>query len=171
MWIEKSRNERADDVMNIINQIMKETPDRFWFCSEQEGIDVQQLHVKLPVLEEDVLYDIRIVTAQLKAARMAAYELGQSAGQRIAVTPSLIDKMGLLREESFDLRNDHDDGILIDIVVDADGITHQVVDDLLLAFRNNGYVPPCMRSLNPMVLARRILEARDNKKLEHYPLI
>lgn len=171
MWIEQSRDERADDVMRVVNLIMEETPDRFWFSTEQEGIEVQQLHVKLPVLEEDLLYDIRIVTAQLKAARLAAFELGQVAGQRIAVTPSLIDLMGLLREESFELRNDHDDGILIEIVVDAEGITHEVVDELLLAFRNNGYVPPVMRAINPMVMAQRLLDARTNQQLDHYPLI
>ena len=172
MWIEKTRDERSEDVLHIVNRIMDETPDRFWFCTVQEGEDVQSLHVKLPVIEEAVLYDIRIITAQLKAARMAAFEMGQVAGQRIAVTPSLVDLMGLLlHEESFELRNDHEDGIRIDIVVDAPGITHEVVDELLLSFRNNDYVPPVMRPLNPMVLAQRMVEARNNKKLEHYPLI
>jgi hypothetical protein len=171
MWIELSRDERACDVRRVINQIVEETPDRFWFCEQQEGEDVQLLHVMLPVLDEDLLYDIHIITAQLKAARMAAFELGQTKGQRLRVTPSLLDLMGMLREESFELRNDHDDGIFIEIVVDAPGITHQVVDDLLLAFRNNDYVPPVMRAVNPMVLAQRMLEARDSKKLDNYPLI
>lgn len=171
MWIEQRRDVRTEDVMQIVNRINEETPDRFWFCTEQEGEDVQQLHVKLPVVEEALLYDIYIVTAQLKAARQAAYELGQVPGQRLAVTPALIDLMGIVREESFELRNDHDEGILIEIVVDAVGITHEVVDNLLLAFRKNGYVPPTMRPINPMALAQRMIDARSNKKLEHYPLI
>jgi hypothetical protein len=171
MWIEKPRRERAEDVHFIVNMIRQDTPDRFWFSDEQDGPDVQLLRVKLPVIEDDVLYDIVLITAQLKAAQLIAYDMGQRPGDRLAATPTLLNRLNIIREESFEIRNNHTDGIAIEIIVDEDGITHSLVDDLLGKFKRNGYVPLMMRSINPMTLAQRIIQARDDKKLDNYVLV
>ncbi|WP_241032707.1 hypothetical protein ACOK4R_35515 (plasmid) [Pseudomonas fluorescens] len=169
-WIEQSREERAIDVKRVFNRILSESPDRIWLSKVQEGPQTQFVHLQLPVTNEDVLYDFHVMTAQLKASQMAAYELGQQPGQRLAIIPALLDRLGMVPEESFEIRNDHDTGIRVDVILDVDGLTHEVIEGMLLTFIHNEYVPPRLRPINPVTLVNRMLSVRDEGLAHNFPL-
>lgn len=169
-WIEQSREDRAADVKKIVTRIINESPDRIWLCDAQEGPLVQHIRLQLPVVTEDVIYDFTVTTAQLKASQMAAYELGQQPGQRLAIIPALLDRLSLVPEESFEIRNDHDTGIRVDVILDVEGLTHEVLESMLLAFIDNEYVPPRLRPINPITLVNRMLDVREQGLSSHFPL-
>lgn len=169
-WIEQSRENRAMDVKRVFAEIVRESPDRIWLSDIQEGEHCQYVRLQLPVTTEDVLYDFHVMTAQLKASQLAAYDLGQLPGQRLAIIPALLDRLGMVPEESFEIRNDHEAGIRVDVVLDVDGLTHQVLETMLMTFIDNEYVPPRLRPINPMTLLNRMLHVRDNGLASHFPL-
>lgn len=169
-WIEQSREDRAADVKRIMSRIITESPDRIWLSDVQEGPEIQWVQLQLPVVSEDVFYDFYVMTAQLKASQLAAYELGQQPGQRLAILPALLDRLSMVPEESFEIRNEHPTGIRVDVILDVDGLTHEVLESMLLAFIENEYVPPRLRPINPVTLVNRMLRARENGLAGNFPL-
>lgn len=168
-WIEKSRSERREDVSRLTQVLLVKSPDRFWVSDEQDGPDKQIMHILLPA-GEDIYYKITMLTAQLKAARLAAYELGQRPGEKLAITPTLLDRLGILQEEVFQLDHDCSEGIGLELVLNVPGLTHQVIDETLGRFLDNGQVPLPLSSINPYDLVSRLVEAREEAKHANYPL-
>jgi len=169
-WIEQSREDRALDVQRVFAEIVRESPDRIWLSKTQEGEHCQYVRLQLPVTTEDVLYDFHVMTAQLKAAQLAAYDMGQQPGQRLAIIPGLLDRLSMVPEESFEIRNDHEEGIRVDVILDVDGLTHQVLETMLVTFIDNEYVPPRLRPINPITLVNRMLRVRDEGLANNFPL-
>lgn len=168
-WIEKSRGDRREDVGRLTALLLEKSPDRFWVSDEQDGPEKQVMHILLPA-GEDRYYTITMLTAQLKAARMAAYELGQRPGEKISITPTLLDRLGNLQEEIFLLDHSFDQGIGLEIVVNEPGLTHAVIDDVLGRFLDNGQIPLPVRSINPYDLVSRVRQAREEGNHHNYPL-
>lgn len=168
-WIEKPRHERREDVGALTRRLLEESPDRFWVSDEQDGPQKQIMHILLPA-GEDIFYKITMMTAQLKAARLAAYELGQRHGERIAITPTLLDRLGILQEEIFLLDHESEDGIGLELVINAPGLTHQVIDNVLGRFIDSGQIPLPVQSINPYDLVSRLVEAREEGRHEDFPL-
>lgn len=169
-WIEQSREARTADVKATLDELATQSPDRIWLSSDQEGVNAQCVTLIFPVPSEAVMYEFRIQTAQLKAAQRAAYELGQAPGQRLAIIPALLDRMNLVTEESFEITNNHDRAVLVEVVLDVPGLTHDVIERLLLEFVENDYVPPRLRPINPLTLVDRLMAAREQGLSNHYPL-
>lgn len=168
-WIEKSRSERREDVSQLTKRLLEESPDRFWVSNEQDGPDKQIMHILLPAGEE-IYYTITMLTAQLKAARLAAYEMGQRPGEKLAITPTLLDRLGILEEEVFLLDHSCENGIGLELVLNEPGLTHPVIDEVLGRFLDNDQIPLSVRSINPYDLVSRLVTAREEGKHEHYPL-
>lgn len=168
-WIEKPRSERKEDVSRLTRVLLVKSPDRFWVSDEQDGPDKQIMHILLPA-GEDIYYKITMLTAQLKAARLAAYELGQRPGEKLAITPTLLDRLGILQEEVFQLDHDCEEGIGLELVLNVPGLTHPVIDEALGRFLDNGQVPLPLNSINPYDLVSRLVEAREEGKHSNYPL-
>lgn len=168
-WIEKSRSERREDVSQLIQRLLEQSPDRFWVSNEQDGPEKQIMHILLPAGEE-IYYKITMMTAQLKAARLAAYELGQRPGEKLAITPTLLDRLGILQEEVFLLDHSCNEGIGLELVVNEPGLTHPVIDEVLGRFLDNDQIPLQLRSINPYDLVSRLVEAREQGKHDQYPL-
>lgn len=168
-WIEKSRSERREDVSQLTKRLFEESPDRFWVSNEQDGPDKQIMHILLPAGEE-IYYTITMLTAQLKAARLAAYEMGQRPGEKLAITPTLLDRLGILEEEVFLLDHSCENGIGLELVLNEPGLTHPVIDEVLGRFLDNDQIPLSVRSINPYDLVSRLVTAREEGKHDHYPL-
>lgn len=168
-WIEKSRSERREDVGQLTKRLLEQSPDRFWVSDEQDGPQKQIMHILLPAGEE-IYYTITLMTAQLKAARLAAYEMGQKPGDRIAITPTLLDRLGILQEEVFLVDHSCEQGIGLELVVNEPGLTHPVIDEVLGRFLDNDQVPLQLRSINPYDLVSRLAEARDEGRHADYPI-
>lgn len=168
-WIEKSRNERIEDVSALMERLLEESPDRFWLSSEQDGPDKQIMQIILPI-GQDIYYNVTMMTAGLKAARMAAYSLGQLPGDRVSITPTFLDNLGMLKEEIFLLDHEHEDGIGLELVLDVPGLTHKVIDQALGKFIDNGQVPLPLSSINPYDLVSRLVDAREMNKHDLFPL-
>lgn len=168
-WIELPRNQRKLDVHRLKTLIMTEQMDRFWYSKDQDGIDTQLMRIKLPV-GEDALYDITMMTAQLYAARLAAEEMGQLPGERLAITQQLLSRMDMVTQELFVVDNEHPDGIGLFIVLNSDGLTHELIDEILLDFINNDSIPLKMRAINPATLVERLMKVREERKHDFYPL-
>jgi hypothetical protein len=168
-WIEKSRNERIEDVSALMELLLEKSPDRFWLSSEQDGPDKQIMHIILPI-GQDIYYDVTLMTAGLKAARMAAHSLGQLPGERVAITPAFLDNLGMLKEEVFLLDHEHENGIGLELVLDVPGLTHQVIDTVLGKFIDNGQMPLVVSSINPYDLVSRMIEVREAGKHDLFPL-
>lgn len=168
-WIEKSRQERLEDVRTLTRRLLEESPDRFWVSNEQDGPDKQSMHILLPA-GEDIYYNITMLTAQLKAARLAAYSLGQRPGDRIAITPTLLDRLSILREEIFLLDHECEEGIGLELVINAPGLTHDIIDSVLGQFIDNGQVPIQLQRIDPYDLRIRVGEARDEGRHSDYPI-
>lgn len=169
-WIEKSRLDRAEDVNRLWVRLLEESPDRFWLSDDQDGPQKQLMNIILPVRESDVFYRITMLTTQLKAARMVAYDLGQLTGEKLAITPTLLDRVGIVEEELFLMNTDTDEGIELEIVLDVEGLTHQVIDDVLYAFITNGEVPPVPKKVCGFELAKRLAQAREEMRQDQFPI-
>lgn len=169
-WIKKSRPDRAEDVNRLWDKLCEESPDRFWLSDDQDSPQKQVMNIILPVRESDVYYKVTMLTAQLKAARMIAYDLGQLPGEKLAITPALLDRVGIIGEELFLLDPDTDDGIAFEIVLDVEGLTHAVIDDVLGRFIDNGEVPPMPKKINAFDLVTRLAQAREEKRQEDFPI-
>lgn len=169
-WIEKPRLERKAEVELMVQRLEEESPDRFWISDDQDGPDTQLMNIFLPLEETDVIYHITMMTAQLKAARLIAYDMGQLPGEMLAITPTLLDRVGIVSEEIFALNTDHDTGIAIEIVLDEDGLTHDIIDEILLRFINGDEMPLPTRKVNAIDLAKRLARAREDKQQVLFPL-
>lgn len=169
-WIEKSRPERAEDVNRLWDKLCEESPDRFWLSDDQDSPQKQVMNIVLPVRESDVYYRVTMLTAQLKAARMIAYDLGQLPGEKLAITPTLLDRVGIIGEELFVVDTETEDGIALEIVLDVEGLTHEVIDDVLGRFIDNGEVPPMPKKINAFDLVMRLAQAREEKRQEDFPI-
>jgi hypothetical protein len=168
-WIEKSRNERIEDVSALMELLLEKSPDRFWLSSEQDGPDKQIMNIILPI-GQDIYYTVTMMTAGLKASRMAAYSLGQLPGERLAITPALLDNLGMLKEEIFLLDHEHENGIGLELVLDVPGLTHKVIDQTLGRFIDSDQVPLPVASINPYDLVSRLVEAREMNKHDMFPI-
>jgi hypothetical protein len=168
-WIEKSRSERREDVSDLVARLLRQSPDRFWVSNEQDGPDKQIMHILLPA-GEDIYYNITLMTAQLKAARLAAYDLGQRPGERIAITPTLLDRLGILGEEVFLLDHGCKEGIGLELVINEPGLTHPVIDEVLGRFLDNGQIPLAAKPINTYDLVSRLVSAREEGKHSDFPL-
>ncbi len=162
-WLQKHRLDRQNEVSNLIAKIEQQSPDRFWLSNDQDGIDTQEMRILLPA-GQDTFYNIHIMTSQLYAARNAAQELGQLPGERIAITPRLLDMTRPESKEIFVIDHDHEDGVGLFIAVNADGLTHDPIDYLLSTFIDNNQQPLTTGSISENVLANRLIEARENNK-------
>lgn len=169
-WIEKSRPDRAEDVNRLWDRLCEESPDRFWLSDDQDSPQKQVMNIILPVRESDVYYRVTMLTAQLKAARMIAYDLGQLPGEKLAITPTLLDRVGIVGEELFLVDTETDDGIALEIVLDVEGLTHAVIDDVLGHFIDNGEVLPMPKKINAFDLVKRLAQAREEKRQEDFPI-
>ena len=169
-WIEKSKQDRAEDVNRLWDRLCEESPDRFWLSDDQDSPQKQLMNIILPVRESDVYYRITMLTAQLKAARMIAYDLGQLPGEKLAITPALLDRVGIIGEELFLLDTETEDGIAFEIVLDVEGLTHAVIDDVLGRFIDNGEVLPMPKKINAFDLVMRLAQAREEKRQEDFPI-
>ncbi|WP_408601924.1 hypothetical protein [Pseudomonas sp. PLMAX] len=169
-WIKKSRPDRAEDVNRLWDRLCEESPDRFWLSDDQDSPQKQLMNIILPVRESDVYYRVTMLTAQLKAARMIAYDLGQLPGEKLAITPALLDRVGIIGEELFLLDTETEDGIAFEIVLDVEGLTHPVIDDVLGRFIDNGEVPPMPKKINAFDLVTRLAQAREEKRQEDFPI-
>ncbi len=168
-WIEKPRHERQNDVYELTQKIFEDSPDRFWLSGDQDGPDQQIMNILLPA-GEDIYYNIVMMTAQLKASRMAAYSLGQLPGERLAITPALLNSLGMLNQELFILDHESEKGIGLEIVLNVKGLTHAVIDEVLGRFIDNGQIPLQMRPINPYDLVSRMAKAREEKQHDNYPI-
>jgi len=169
-WIEKPRLERKAEVEIMFQRLVEESPDRFWISNDQDGPSTQLMNIILPLRETDVIYFITMTTTQLRAARLLAYEAGQLPGETLAITPALLDRVGIVKREVFSLNTNHDSGIAIDIALDVEGLTHEIIDDLLLRFINGGEMPLPIRAVDAQTLAKRLARAREAKQHAMYPL-
>lgn len=168
-WIEKNRHERKAEVTQLTERLLLESPDRFWISSDQDGELTQEMNILLPA-GEDLYYDINVVTCQLAAARLAALSMGQMPGERIAFTPSLLDKISLFKHEIFEISHDHDKGLKLTIAINVPGLTHEVVDAVLIRFLDGSQVPLRTYEVHPSTLKERIIDARD-KGLHSYYIV
>lgn len=168
-WIEKTRAERVAAVNEVRKYILENTPDRFWASEDIDGKDTQVMRILLPA-SEDVYYDILIMTAQLKAARMVAYQLGQRPGEKIAIVPDLLASVGVLEKEIFQIDHSHENGLGLEIVINTPGLTHDVIDTLLGDFLDNDQMPIQTGVIPPEDMVSRLIEAREQGKHSAYPL-
>lgn len=168
-WIEKPRHERREDVDLIVETLLHKSPDRFWMSSDQDGPEQQLMHILLPAGEE-IYYNVTMMTAQLKASRIAAYSLGQQPGEKIAITPALLDALGFLKEEIFMIDHECKAGIGLEIVLNVEGLTHAIIDEVLGRFLDNGQIPLETRNINPFDLVRRMAAAREDRRHEQFPI-
>lgn len=169
-WIEKPRLERKAEVEEMFQRLEEESPDRFWLSNDQDGPDTQLMNIILPLVETDAIYYITMMTAQLKAARVIAYDMGQQPGEMLAITPTLLDRVGIVGEEIFALNTNHETGIGLEIVLDEPGLTHQIIDDVLARFIDGGEMPLPTRKIYALDLAKRLARAREEKQHALYPL-
>lgn len=168
-WIEKTRQERQEDVSKLWQRLEDESFDRFWLSSDQDGPNKQLMNIILPA-GEDIYYRVTMVTAQLKAARLAAYSLGQNPGERIAITPSLLDRLAIVQEEVFKIDQNSDDGIGLEIVLNVSGLTHKIIDKTLGQFLDNGQIPLDTKRINSFDLVTGLIKARDEKRYSDFPI-
>lgn len=168
-WIQLPKERRENAVAQIDALIEEESPDRFWYSSDQDGDKTQEMTILLPY-GSDTYYHVHIQTTQLRALRLLASSYGYTAdsGQ---VPHALLDRVAIVGEEQFEIDQAHDTGILYDIVLDVPGLTHVVVDSLLDDFLHRGGVPPQPKKTNPVNLVKRLLEAEAGGYLiSHFPL-
>ena len=169
-WIERSRQDRAEDVNRLWDKLCEDSPDRFWLSDDQDSPQKQIMNIVVPVRESGVFYRVTMLTAQLKAARMIAYDLGQLPGEKLAITPTLLDRVGIIGEEIFVVDTATEDGIALEIVLDVEGLTHEVIDDVLGRFVDNGEVLPMPKKINAFDLVMRLAQAREEKRQEDFPI-
>lgn len=163
-WIEKPRQERIADVERLVAHINKHCPDRFWSSTDQDGIDTQVMRVLLPA-GEDIYYNVTIETAQHRAARLVAYQLGQRTGEPLAITPDLLDGiMHLGQREVFQIDHGSLEGVGLSIVVNTDGLTHEIIDYILGNFLDNEQVPLDTNPIPADDIVYRLISIRDKKK-------
>lgn len=167
-WIDKSPEERVADVAIIDSLIERENPDRFWYSSDQDGDDCQYLSLKLPY-GQDIYYDVRIVTTQLKALRMLSETFDYV--NATTIPQELLDRVGIVGEEQFEISHNHDQGILYCVVIDVPGLTHVVIDNLMDDFLRRDGTPPQPRKSNAMQMVKRLMAAQKDGKLEYYSVI
>jgi hypothetical protein len=161
-WIEKTRTERQADTQALLERITTEQYDRFWYSDDQDGKDTQLMHIKLPIQTPgDMYFEITMMTVQLYAARNAAAANGQAPGQKIAITPSLLAAIEPC-DEHFQFNHDNENGIGLQIIVNAPGLTHDLIDAWLLDFIKNGQQPIKPKPVSPSVIRERLIEAREN---------
>lgn len=166
-WINKPIELRRKDVSEIDNLIENESPDRFWYSSDQDGDNTQEMRILLPV-GDSIYYDVRIQTAQFKALKMMHEDFGHTQHVN-PVASYILDGLGVVSEEVFEVSQDHDSGILYQAVIDVPGLTHIVIDSLLDDFLHRDASPPQPKKINPENMVKRIIEAQDEGLLdEHY---
>lgn len=168
-WIEKPRSERIAAVDEVRKYILENTPDRFWASEDRDGKDTQIMRILLPG-SQDIYYDILIMTAQLKAARMVAYQLGQRPGDKIAIVPELLAGVSMLEKEIFQIDHTHESGLGLEIVINVPGLTHDVIDKLLGDFLDNDQLPIQTNPIPADDMVSRLIEARELGKHHCYPL-
>lgn len=168
-WIEKTRSERVAAVNEVRAYILEHTPDRFWASQDNDGKDTQIMRILLPA-SEDVYYDILIMTAQLKAARMVAYQLGQRPGEKIAIVPDLLANVGVLEKEIFKIDHSHESGLGLEIVINVPGLTHDVIDTLLGDFLDNDQLPIPTNFIPAEDMVSRLIRAREYGLHQMFPL-
>lgn len=168
-WIEKPRIEREEAVNQVKDFILEHTPDRFWASEDEPGEDTQIMRILLPA-SDDVYYDILLMTAQLKAARLVAYQMGQKPGEKIAIIPDLLDNIGILDKEVFQIDHHHENGLGLEIVINEPALTHELVDRLLGDFMDSDQMPIETRYIPASDMVSRLIEAREKGKHESYPL-
>lgn len=169
-WIEKSYSERKADVEKAIERLVDESPDRFWFSHDQDGENTQCMNIVLTSGDAS-LYEIRMVTVQLHAARQAAYALGQVPGEQLAITARLLDLASSQPvKEVFSVNLDSKTGIAVEFVVDAEGLTHDFIDALLGDFVDNGGQPLDSKEVSPSAIRARLIKARNGNLQGSYIL-
>ena len=169
-WLTLSTDQRKAAVAEIDALIQEENPDRFWFSTDQDGEHTQEMNILLPA-SDDQYYSIRVQTAQLKALRLLASSFSYTHASD-CLPQELLDRIGIVGEEHFELDDQHAEGILYEVVMDVPGLTHVVIDNLLDDFLHRGGVPPQPKKISPINLVKRLLEAEAEGYLKtHYPLI
>jgi hypothetical protein len=168
-WIQLPKEHREKAVAQIDALIEEECPDRFWHSSDQDGDKTQEMSILLPY-GNDTYYHVHIQTTQLKALRLLASSYGYAEGSP-SLPHTLLDRVGIVGEEQFEIDAAHNTGILYDIVLDVPGLTHVVVDSLLDDFLHRGGIPPQPKKTNPVNLVKRLIEAESVGYLTtHFPL-
>jgi hypothetical protein len=168
-WTQLPREHREKAVAQIDALIDEESPDRFWYSTDQDGDRTQEMSILLPY-GNDTYYHVKIQTTQLRALRLLAGSYGYTA-QSTSLPHALLDRAGIVGEEQFEIDSSHDTGILYDIILDVPGLTHVVVDSLLDDFLHRGGVPPQPKKTNPVKLVKRLVEAESGGYLaSHFPL-
>ena len=165
-WINLQRAQRISDVSAIDDRIESQCPDRFWLSDDQDGDDTQEMHILLPY-GTDQYFSVHIVTAQLKALRMLASTYGYDPVKPV-LSQDLLDRMGIIGEEQFEVSSEHDAGIRYDVVLDVPGLNHVILDSLLDDFLRRDGVPPQPKKINPVNLVKRLLKAEAEGKLGNY---
>jgi len=79
-----------------------------------------------------------------------------------------LDRVAIVGEEHFELDEQHDKGILYEVVMDVPGLTHVVIDNLLDDFLHRGGIPPQPKKVNPVNIVKRLLEAEAEGYLQEY---
>lgn len=168
-WINLPLNRRQYAVAQIDNLIQRESPDRFWYSQDQDGENTQEMVILLPY-GSDTYYEVHLCTTQLKALRLLANEAGYVDGSP-TLPQGILNQVGIIAEESFEIIEAHNAGILYEAVIDVPGLTHKVVDEHLLGFMQRECVPPHPQKTNPIHLVTRLMRAQEAGLLaEHYPL-
>src|SRR5690606_27348851 len=151
--------DRINDVKVVVDELMDKNPDRFWLCAQQDGDRTQEMVIYLPY-SESVFFVVHAQTAQLKALRMLAHDFGYKEG--CAVVPeAILDRVSIVSEEIFEIKTDYPKGILYEIVLDVPGLTHVVIDNLLEDFFMRNGTPPMAKRINPVTLAKRLIDAQN----------
>lgn len=167
-WINKPLARRLMDVNLVEDLIEQENPDRFWYANSQEGNHCQEIEVLLPIGTE-LFYRIRLMTVQLKALRLLAYEseYDPAVGQ---IPASLLDRVSIISEEQFDIQEECQSGIGIEAVLDVDALTHSVIEHFLSDLIKSKGSPPQPRPVRPSHIIKRLLDAEQAGQLSAYSL-
>lgn len=164
-WIDLPIEQRQQDVSIVDDLIESESPDRFWLSKDQDGEDTQEMRIQLPY-GTDILYQVHVMTAQLKVLRLLAPEYGWCSTSEL--NQEMLDRVGILREEQFEVSPQCPNGIRYEVVLDVPGLTHVVLDNLLDDFLRRGGIPAQPRPINPLNLVKRLMKAECEGKLADY---
>lgn len=169
-WLDLTSDQRKAAVAEIDTLISEENPDRFWYSADQDGEHTQEMTILLPAAD-DQYYSIHVQTAQLKALRLLAGSFSYTSDSD-CLPQELLDRVGIVGEEHFELDEQHSEGVLYEVVMDVPGLTHVVIDNLLDDFLHRGGVPPQPKKVSPINLVKRLLEAESEGYLKtHFPIV
>jgi len=165
-WLALPIDQRKSAVDEIDALIQAENPDRFWYSRDQDGERTQEMWILLPS-SENQYYSIHVQTVQLKALRLLASDFSYTH-ECECIPQELLDRVAIVGEEHFELDEQHDKGILYEVVMDVPGLTHVVIDNLLDDFLHRGGIPPQPKKVNPVNIVKRLLEAEAEGYLQEY---